>query len=100
MEPPPVVDVTVRVNGSTRRLLTRGADVSREVYKNLDKEIGALVQWCLASAEDRPDIETLHNCVNELRRKATPSRYAGYPLAQWESDSEIRRIVQRHILDA
>lgn len=100
MEAPPPVPVRVTVDGLTRTMTTRGADLSPEIYKNLDKDIAALVQWCLAVEDERPVLEALHTSVYELRNKATPSRYRDYPLAKFESDQEVRRIVQRYILDA
>ncbi|KAI0101997.1 hypothetical protein GGR51DRAFT_562918 [Nemania sp. FL0031] len=100
MEPPPPQLVTVRVAGATRSFMTYGTDVTRRMHTNLDEEIASLVQWCLADAPARPTLEMLHFELHALKKKATPERYAKYPMAKFESDSEIRRLVQRYILDA
>ncbi|KAI8950080.1 hypothetical protein F4801DRAFT_590693 [Xylaria longipes] len=93
-------DVTVTVGGSRQTFFTQGADLTATQYKNLDPEIAALVQWCLASPTARPSLELLDNSLTDLMGRATPDRYAGYPQGRYESDDEIRRIVQRYMLDA
>lgn len=97
---PPPQRVSVRVGGSRRTFSTRGADVTTTKYRNLDEELAGLVQWCLASSSDRPSIERLHAAAKSLGDKATPSRYSRYPKGKFETDSEIRRIIQSLILDA
>ncbi|KAI0474290.1 hypothetical protein F4859DRAFT_514825 [Xylaria cf. heliscus] len=93
-------NVTVTIGGTTRTFFTQGADLSSPQYNNLDPEIAALVQMCLAGPIDRPSLEVLHDSVTDLMRRATPNRYAGFPYGGHEYDNEIRRIVQWYMLDA
>lgn len=92
--------VTVTICGSARTFFTQGADLTAARYANLDPEMAALVQWCLASPIDRPSLELLDESLKDLRGRATPNRYTNYPHGRYESDNEIRRIVDRYILDA
>ncbi|KAI1112292.1 kinase-like domain-containing protein [Nemania sp. NC0429] len=101
MEPPPPVAMTIFVNGSSRHVVTRGGDCTTARHRNLDTDLASLVMWCLADIRQRPVLEDLHASVTTLRRKATnTARWRNYPLYHFESESEVRRIVQRYILDA
>lgn len=100
MEPPPAIPVTITVDGFTRTVTTIGADITTEIYPNLDGDIAALVKWCLAGEGERPVLEALYASVSDLRKMATAKRYERYPMGKFESDKEIKRIVQRYILDA
>ncbi|KAI3322506.1 hypothetical protein HD806DRAFT_500252 [Xylariaceae sp. AK1471] len=101
MMPPRAVKVTVNIGGTSRGFVTEGADVTTARHPRLDAELGALVQWCLATPPNsRPSVEQLHSSLGELITKATPSRYSGHNGGFYESDDQIRRLVQRLILDA
>ncbi|KAH8165969.1 hypothetical protein CIB48_g2292 [Xylaria polymorpha] len=66
--------VTVTICGSARTFFTQGADLTAARYANLDPEMAALVQWCLASPIDRPSLELLDESLKDLRGRATPNR--------------------------
>ncbi|GAW17145.1 hypothetical protein ANO14919_065950 [Xylariales sp. No.14919] len=95
-----LVTIKVGENSPDRTFYTHGWDMTPARYNNLDKEIGSLVQWCMATNErDRPSIENLWAALEELKTKATPSRYADYVNAIHEGDDGIREVVQQLILD-
>ncbi|TRX97028.1 hypothetical protein FHL15_001822 [Xylaria flabelliformis] len=93
-------EVTVTIGGIRRTFITQGADLSDGQYGNLDPQIAGLVQWCLANTSNRPSLELLDLSLTDLMRRATPNRYADYSHGKYESDNEIRNLVQKLILDA
>ncbi|KAF2963993.1 hypothetical protein GQX73_g9589 [Xylaria multiplex] len=101
--PEPAAMVTIKVDKDSpdKTPPTNGADITPHNYINLDEDIANLVQWCLASnGEDMPSIENLYAALLDLKAKATPGQYANYVGGEDESDSQIRKIAQRLILDA
>ncbi|KAI8631968.1 hypothetical protein F5Y19DRAFT_492897 [Xylariaceae sp. FL1651] len=68
---------------------------------NLDPEIRSLVALCVAvKAEDRPDIEYLLSEIERNVQEKTPQYYHGYKYQANESDEEMKRIVERYMLNA
>ncbi|KAI0540608.1 hypothetical protein GGR58DRAFT_511543 [Xylaria digitata] len=101
--PEPAAMVTIKVGKDLpdKTFSTNGPDITPDNYINLDEDIANLVQWCLASNwGDRPSIENLYAALQDLKARATPGRYANYVGGEDEYDSQIRKIVQRLILDA
>jgi hypothetical protein len=102
MPPQQPKTVTYTVGGAGRTFRTDARDVTPEQYPNIDPDLAILVQWCMArNPVDRPTIECLIIELQRVTDNATPQRYQSYPnKGRYESNSKIRWLVQRLILDA